>query len=357
MKILRGMVRLIGRFIVFVIVSVVLLTALFATTYLYVTWPIEHENVEMTINAGTSVRKISDTLEEKKIIKCASCFRAYIALMGYGSRLRAGDYEFESGLTASDVVGKLLKGDFRTFKVTVVEGWTVNQIADYIRTLPFLENYQLAEEFRALAKDQEFIRSVDIGWETPTLEGYFFPSTYEIYKIKDARKLAYLMANEFKRRFSDVIKEKSAQVGLTPHQVVTIASIIEKETGAPEERPLIASVFYNRLKNGMLLQSDPTTIYGIENFDGNLRKQDLANPHRYNTYVHPGLPPGPIANPGEASIMAALNPAKSDYLYFVSRNDGTHVFSNSLSEHNRLVWEYQKSGNHRNAADNGGGVQ
>jgi UPF0755 protein len=349
-----GAVRKIGRFfgrlLVTAIILFVFVTAGFVAVYLYVKWPVEHPTVEMRINPGASVRGISDVLDENGIIKCAPCFRIYITIMGYSAKLRAGDYAFESGLSASGVVQKLLTGDFKTYRVTVVEGWRADQIADHLKTLAFVEGDDLAEQFRLLVKDPQFIKENDVGWEVDSLEGYLFPSTYEVYKLKDPKQLAQVMVGEFKERFSEDIKKRSGELGLTPQQVVTLASIVEKETGKPEERPLIASVFYNRLKKGMLLQSDPTIIYGIENFDGNLRKRDLTNPHKYNTYVHPGLPPGPIANPGEASIRAVLNPAKSDYLFFVSKNDGSHIFAQTLSEHNKNVWEYQKSGRHKPVA-------
>lgn len=330
-----------GRMIMLVVFFAIIIVAAFAATFFYINWPVEHPTVELRIDGGTSVRKISELLEEKGVIKCASCFRIYITATGNGSKLRAGDYEFESGLTASDVITKLLTGDFKTYKVTFVEGWTVDQMADYLRSLQFIENENFADEFVNLTKDKDFIDTLNISWETPTLEGYLFPSTYEVYKLREPEKLIKLMVGEFKRRFADKIKRKSDQLGLKPHQIVIMSSIVEKETGASGERPLVASVFYNRLERGMLLQSDPTTIYGIKDFDGNLTKRDLANPHKYNTYVHPGLPPGPIANAGEASIKATLNPEDTEYFYFVSKNNGSHVFSKNLSEHNKNVWEYQ----------------
>lgn len=342
MGICRKIFGFFGRLIIVIAFLIILLIAGLATTYFYIKWPVEHPDVEMTINAGTSVRRISDVLEQKGVVKCAPCFRLYITVMGNASKLRAGDYEFESGLSASEVITKLLTGDFKTYKITFVEGWTVDQMAEYLKTIPFIEGTDFAEKFAQLTKDKEFIENLNIGWETPTLEGYLFPSTYQVYKLKEPEKLIFLMVNEFKRRFADDIEEKSSKFDMSPHEVVVMSSIVEKETGSPEERKLVASVFHNRLKKGMLLQSDPTTIYGLEDFDGNLRKRDLSNPHKYNTYVHPGLPPGPIANAGGASMKATMDPAETDYLFFVSKNNGTHVFTNNLSEHNRNVWEYQK---------------
>lgn len=323
---------------------VVIAAVVFAAAYLYAHWPIPHPRAEMTINPGTSVRSIAKMLEGAGVIRCEFCFRAYVAARGYASKLRAGDYEFDSGLTVEHILQKLLKGDFKTYQITIPEGWMVGQIADYLKTLSFVVDQDPAGQFMKFAEDADFIRSLDIGWEVSNLEGYLFPSTYEVYKLKDVEKLAFLMGSEFKRKFSEDIRKKSKELGLTPEQVVTMASIIERETSKPEEKPLIASVFYNRLKKGMILQSDPTVIYGLKDFNGNLTKGDMANRHNYNTYVHPGLPPGPICNPGEEAIKAALNPAKTNYMFFVSKNDGTHQFSETFAEHQNAVRKYQLSG-------------
>lgn len=329
------------RFFGFIVFLAVIAAALCISLYVYMHWPVEHPDVDITIDPGTSVIKISKVLEEKGVIKCRMCFRAYIGLAGYSSRLRAGDYQFVSGLTMSEVVTKLLKGDFKRYTLTIPEGWIIKQIADYLKTLPFIVNPDFASDFVNLTNNADYIRGLNIGWDVAGLEGYLFPSTYEVYKLKDAKTLVSLMVGEFKKRFTDPIGIKSGNLNLSPREVVIMASIIERETARPEERSLVASVFYNRLKKGMLIQSDPTVIYGLDNFDGNLRENDLANNHPYNTYVHPGLPPGPICNPGEASIMAALEPAATNYLYFVSRNDGTHKFSETYPEHQAAVLEYQ----------------
>ncbi len=315
--------------------------ALYAAVYLYVRWPIEHPLVEMTITPGRSVTDISEELENKKVIICSPCFRAYIGLLGCSSKLRAGDYTFESGLTAQDVVDKLLKGDFMTYRFTIPEGWTLKEIAADVKKLPFVKGDAVEETFNELGSDKTFIEELGIGWSVDNLEGYLFPSTYDVYKMQGPKNIIERMVGEFKKQFSDPIIEKSKQVDLTPAEIVTLASIIEKESSLPEERPLVASVFYNRLEKGMLIQSDPTVIYGLKDFDGNIRKKDLSDPHPYNTYVHAGLPPGPICNPGSGSIKATLNPATTDYYFFVSKNDGSHYFSKDYSEHQKAVYKYQ----------------
>ncbi|MBI4126151.1 MAG: endolytic transglycosylase MltG, partial [Deltaproteobacteria bacterium] len=168
-----------------------------------------------------------------------------------------------------------------------------------------------------------------------------FPDTYRVTLARTAEDILHQLVARFHEVWTPAYDERATALGLSVHQVMTLASIVEKETGAAHERPLIASVFLNRLKQGMPLQSDPTVIYGLPHFDGNLRKEDLSHPHHYNTYVHPGLPPGPIASPGKASIEAVLNPAETSYLYFVAKGDGTHEFTSSLSDHLRAVMRYQ----------------
>ena len=338
------MLKFIKRlFIMFFLLLLVIGAGVFAAYY-YLHKPLIHPSLDMTIEPGTSVEKISGELEAGGVIKCASCFRIYLGLMGYAPRLRAGDYRFESGLTPDLVTKMLLKGDFRTYKITIVEGWTVKQIADYLKTLPFVVNEDLVPDFLRLTEDKTFIKSQDIGWDIPVLEGYLLPETYKVYKLSDPGKLITTMTGHFKELFREEMLKKSGTLGISPEEIMTLASIIEKETGVESERPLVASVFYNRLKKGMLLQSDPTIIYGLKDYNGNIRKSDILNPHKYNTYVHPGLPPHPICNPGKASIKAALNPAKTDYLFFVSKNDGTHIFTTNLQDHNRAVLKYQKRG-------------
>lgn len=191
-----------------------------------------------------------------------------------------------------------------------------------------------------LADDPEFLLAA--GVPGPQLEGYLFPDTYRFAPGTDVREVLTTMVRHFHDRFDAERHRRAAERGLSVNEVLTLASIIEKETGKPEERALIAAVFTNRLRIGMPLQSDPTVIYGLPAFDGDLTRADLAHPSPYNTYVVGGLPPGPIANPGLAAIDAALAPAASPALYFVSRNDGSHAFSTTLAEHNRAVGRYQR---------------
>jgi UPF0755 protein len=331
------MKRILGTFLILAIFA-----ALIAAGYLFAfsRTPYGDHYREIHIPRGTPLLEILTTLEKEEIISNSDLFRLYLMIQGISSKVRAGDYEFQPKMTPRQIARKLLEGDFKIYHFTIPEGWTMSQIADY------LERKQLTkrDEFLSWCYNAEWIRS--LGIETDSLEGYLFPSTYETYYPEKPQSLIKLMVTTFQANFTDEMRSRAKQLGLTPHEVVTLASIVEKETGHPEERPLIASVFDNRLRQKIPLQSDPTVIYGIKDFDGNLTRRDLESFTPYNTYVIPGLPPGPIANPGKAALLAVLYPADTDYLYFVSKNNGSHVFSKTLKEHNRSVYKYQiKRGN------------
>jgi UPF0755 protein len=268
----------------------------------------------VVIHAGAGLRMIARSLREEDVIASELGFVALALVNRAESRLRAGEYEFTEAETPWRVLERLKSGDVIRYKVTLVEGWTVTRISKAIGSLGIASPDRLL----TLARDAAFARS--LGLPRETLEGYCFPDTYALTGDLSPRAIWNLLVSRF------------------------LASIVEKETGLPEERPLIAAVFLNRLKRGMRLQSDPTVIYGLSGFDGNLTRAHLEMPTPYNTYTGDGLPPGPIANPGRASLHAVLNAAPVDYLYFVSRNDGSHQFSRTLQEHNRAVRAYQQSG-------------
>jgi UPF0755 protein len=198
-----------------------------------------------------------------------------------------------------------------------------------------------AATFTALTRDAAFAHS--LGVSADGLEGYLFPDTYLFSPLDTPRNVLGMFVGRFHQMFTADLEAEAHRAGFTVHQIVTLASVIEKETGREDERPLVSAVFRNRLRQGMPLQADPTVIYGIENFDGKLTRKDLETPTPYNTYTEPGLPPGPIANPGRSSLLAALRPADVPYLYFVARDDGSHEFNSSLADHNRAVNRYQRS--------------
>lgn len=325
----------------FIIIDAVIFTAIIGGTlaYLSLKSPVVHETALLTIQRGTPLMMIAEQLSRAGVIKNPFIFAGYARFKGIDKKIKAGEYEFESGLSAFQILRKLARGECKLYKITLIEGWTLEQMADYLAAQPFAPS-AFKENFLVMARDPFFTKS--LGIDTGTAEGFLFPSTYFIERPKGAEPVVARLCSEFQKVWTPEFDRRAQELGMNKDQVVTLASIVEKETGAESERPLIASVFYNRLKMNMPLQSDPTTIYGLKDFDGNLRRSDLSNSHSYNTYIHRGLPPGPIANPGLASIKAALWPAQSDYLYFVSRNNGTHQFSRTLGEHNKAVGQFQK---------------
>jgi UPF0755 protein len=293
------------------------------------------KKIEVTIPEGASVPQIGKILEQAGIIRSAEAFRYLVSYKKVGPKLKAGEQVLDAGQNTAEVINTLIRGNFKTYPITIPEGLTMAQIADLMQD----KGLATRSEFLKLCNDQAFIQS--LGLDVPNLEGYLFPETYNFTRGTTPRDIVKEMVKMFLRVWS---RYETAAEGnkLNRHQIVTMASIVEKETGAPEERPMIAAVFLNRLDKGMRLETDPTVIYGIKDFDGNLTKKHLQTPTPYNTYVIEGLPPGPIANPGEDSIRAVLSPARVDYLYFVSKNDGTHQFSKTLKEHNNAVNKYQR---------------
>ncbi|MDO8494757.1 MAG: endolytic transglycosylase MltG [Deltaproteobacteria bacterium] len=293
----------------------------------------------INIEKGMSLRQISHVLEEQRIVSNGWFFLLYAHLRGKGESIKAGEYDFSETSSPRQVLKRLVKGLVRTYPIQIVEGWSLTEIARSITATGPNRDPTFIAEFSKLTRDKNFITS--LGLSVNSLEGYLFPDTYNFNRQETPRDYLRTFVEEFKRNYSALLDEEKPKTFLNQHQIVTLASIIEKETGKEEERPIVASVFYNRLKIGMPLQSDPTIIYGLKNFDGNIRKKDILNPHPYNTYVHRGIPPGPIASPGKNSLRAALFPATTTYLYFVSRNDGTHHFSSTGAEHVKAVQKYQ----------------
>lgn len=329
------------RFVSVVVIAAVLLGGVLAANlWIFVITPSGlNEAKTVVIERGMRVDEILDTLQNNGVIGSAAFFRAYVLLKGNASKIRAGEYVFQPRVTPAQVLDQLMKGDFATRRVTIPEGWNIREIARN------LAKSQLVDPDRFVAKTQDTSLILSLGLPVTSLEGYLFPDTYEIYRPKDEeeviRKLVGRFQEVYAKEFEARAKEVGQETGMTQNDVVTLASIVEKETGDADERPLIASVFLNRLKIGMPLATDPAVIYGIPDFDGNLTKQHLTTPGPYNTYLNPGLPPTPISSPGAASLRAVLYPAQSDYLYFVSKNDGTHHFSRTEEEHNAAVRRFQ----------------
>jgi len=256
--------------------------------------------------------------------------------VGGGRNIKAGEYHLNTHMSPLSVLDILRKGRIITHAVTIPEGFTRKQIAEALAQKGLVSK----KEFLRFTADPEVVKNYGIS--ASTLEGYLYPDTYHFARNLTAKAIVEVMVKRFREAF-DPLRERAAELGIDVEEVVTLASIVEKETGLADERPLIASVFLNRLRKGIRLASDPTVIYGIRDFNGNLTRDDLMTRTPYNTYMIKGLPAGPIANPGIASIRAVLYPAETDYLYFVSKNDGSHYFSKTLSEHNQAVRKYQRS--------------
>ncbi|MDR0622327.1 MAG: endolytic transglycosylase MltG [Deltaproteobacteria bacterium] len=296
--------------------------------------------VLVTIPAGATNAQTADLLVDAGVIKSADAFMWAVRIRSKIKKpvnVKAGEQILDPSLSVWENISILEKGNFKFYPFTVPEGWSMRDIARSIETA----GLGRATEFMALCRDKSFITT--LGFSANSLEGYLFPETYSFPKGTPLKTIIKTMTDHFKKVW-EKYDAVAATKGLSLNEVVTMASIVEKETGAGEERPMIASVFFNRLKRKMRLQTDPTVIYGLPNFNGNLTRADLETKHEYNTYVIAGLPPGPIANPGEEAIKAVLNPSPGKYLYFVSKNDGTHHFSETLAEHNRMVNRYQRGG-------------
>jgi len=292
-------------------------------------------NQVVIIMEGLSMKHVAEELERREILAGKTLFILWARVMGYGRKIKAGEYELSAGMTPIQILDKLTKGRIMTHPVTLPEGLTRMQIADLLSEKGLVGR----RAFLSLTEDAGIIKKY--GLSGRNLEGFLYPDTYQFARGLSPGTVIDVMI----RRFLELVaplEEVLKQSGMSLEQVITLASIVEKETGLAMERPLIASVFLNRLKRGMRLESDPTVIYGLSAFNGNLTRKDLRRLTPYNTYMIRGLPPGPIANPGIAAIKAVLYPAQTKYLYFVSKNDGSHHFSRTFTEHNRAVNYYQK---------------
>ena len=296
------------------------------------------ESVVVNIEPGTSSVEIADALDQAGVIQSRWLFLAVRALR-LRSVLMAGEYRFSRPLTIWQVFDKIEHGRVQYHRLTIPEGLTRFEIADLLAG----EGLAAREDFLAVADRADWVR--DLAPRAENLEGFLFPDTYYFTRGIPAREFAEMMVDQFRRVFRDVVPERPD--GWSSQDIVTLASLIEKETGARSERGVVSSVFHNRLRENILLQCDPTVVYGLllENrFRGTIYRSDLRDPHPYNTYVHPGLPPGPIANPGRASLEAAVRPDETDYLFFVAHpaQYGRHVFSKTVQAHNRAVAEYRR---------------
>jgi UPF0755 protein len=289
-----------------------------------------------TVERGWGMSRVARALEDAGLVRSAPATEWYARASGLADQIKAGEYDLSPSWSVRTIVDRIALGRIKTYRVVIPEGLRASEIATRLEDAGLVD----AAAFLKVAMDRGFAHS--LGIEGESLEGYLFPETYHLPGNLSPEVVAQILVNQFQRTWQEIDPEARRR-SMSIHDVVTLASIVEKETGAPEERPVIAAVFHNRLRKGMRLETDPSVIYGIPDFDGNLKKShllDRSNP--YNTYQLAGLPPGPIASPGIDALRAVVEPASSDYLYFVSRNDGTHHFSRGYREHQNAVNRYQK---------------
>jgi UPF0755 protein len=299
--------------------------------------PQEHPPSKIVvIPDGATFQQVAALLERERLIKSRSAFVLFGKSHSADRKIHAGEYELNASMVPAEILSKLMLGQVVLHPITIPEGLTISQIADVMAQ----HGISNRDEFVRVMNDKALIAA--LGIKADTLEGYLYPDTYKFAREVKPKEVVVTMVDHLRQVFNADLQARAQELKMTLHEVLTLASLIEKETGSGDERPEISAVFHNRLKKRIPLQSDPTVIYGLPNFDGNLRKKDLSSPSAYNTYRWAGLPPGPIANPGVQAIRAALYPSTSRALYFVSRNDGTHHFSVTLAEHNEAVEKYQK---------------
>ncbi|MBD3413579.1 MAG: endolytic transglycosylase MltG [Candidatus Aminicenantes bacterium] len=290
------------------------------------------------VEKGSSVSSIARKLKNENIIKKKWPFLLAYKLFYSPQNLIAGEYRFHCSVSAKQALKKIINGEIILHPVTIPEGLTLKETADLLSQKYSMNKQKLIHQ----SQNTQLISSFDS--EAEDLEGYLFPETYHLPKNTSEKEMISIMVSQFKAAFNQKWKQRAQDIDMTIREVVTLASLIEEETSVSEEKSLVSSVFHNRLNLGMKLDCDPTIIYALkkkEQYEGRLRNKDLQLNSPYNTYLYSGLPPSPISNPGKKSIRAALYPSKSSYLYFVSKNDGTHQFSSTFKEHQKAVIKYQ----------------
>jgi len=328
-----------GKFIARVF-SLGLLLAIIAGTfvgYVLLRGGADGEAKEVLIPRGASLGVVAQILSDQQIIEHPEYFKYLLTLTQGSKRVRAGEFRFRTHSRMIDALNTLYREEPIVHSVTLPEGWTARQYAEILSKAGLVD----AKRFTQIALSPE--SAAKYSFQAPTLEGFLFPDTYAFSKVDGEEKIIETMVRRFKQKFVGDFAAEMKNKGWSLERLVTLASIIEKETGVGGERAQVSSVFHNRMKKRMRLQSDPTTIYGIANFNGNLTRADLQRHSPYNTYTIPELPPGAISNPGMDSLVAALRPATTPYLYFVGNNQGEHVFSETYQQHARYVNELQKN--------------
>jgi UPF0755 protein len=291
---------------------------------------------EIQVTEGMSFKAIAGELKNEGIIRYRAYFEIIGRLQGLSRKVRVGYYGLSTNMSLWEVLNRLRKGSIIEYEVVIPEGYNLYQIGWTLSGTPLIsEPY----EFIDLVKNKAYVHS--LGIEADTLEGYLFPDTYYLPKGIKLEDIPKKMVQRYRAMFSEDKRNRAKELGFTEQQIITLASIVEKEAKVPSERKIIAAVYYNRLKKGMKLQADPTTVYGTKAWVTKVTREDLKRRSPYNTYLHKGLPPGPIANPGEGAILAALYPDHVDYLFFVAQGDGSHYFSKDFNAHEKAIGRYR----------------
>jgi UPF0755 protein len=293
---------------------------------------------EVQITDGMSFKAIAATLQKEGVIRYRGYFEIIGRIEGISRKVRVGYYGLSTNMSLWEVLDALRKGKIIEYEVVIPEGYNLYQIAWTLSGTPLVSDPQ---DFIRLVKNKEYAHS--LGIDADSLEGYLFPDTYYFPKGIKLEDIPLRMVQRYRAVFVDSYRNRARELGFTEHQIVTLASIVEKEAKVSSERKLISAVYHNRLKMGMKLQADPTAVYGTKAWVTNVTSQDLRRKSPYNTYLHKGLPPGPIANPGEGSILATLYPDNADYLFFVAQGDGSHFFSRDFDSHEKAIGRYRSN--------------
>ena len=315
--------------------ALLLLFLIYAAVELFIPLPFGNKPIEFEIKRGATFKQVVNSLSERRLVRDRWVVYVLGRATGVDRRIKAGYYSLWGSMTPWQIFSAIRGGKIIEYEITVVPGDSLREIEAKFTSLQITDG----EEFQRLCTDREFLDSLDV--DAPSLEGYLFPDTYRFPKGLEAQDILIIMVNRLREQFDDQMMARQMEIDIPEREVLTMASIVEKEAITDKERPIIAGVYYNRLKKRMLLQADPTAIYGVKGSREKITRDDLLRRTPYNTYVIKGLPPGPIASPGLRSIQAALNPADVPYLYFVSNNDGTHNFSATLSNHESAVKAYR----------------
>jgi UPF0755 protein len=321
------------------LIIISILVAIYVSADLLTPIPIGDKTIEIDIPKGSTFKQAVEILSKDGLIRNKTLFLIIGRMSGLERKIRAGYYSIQGSMSPLTILRMLRRGQIIEYEVVIVEGDSLSEIGAKLAGKGIIKK----EDFRKLSADKGFLSLYDI--KAPSIEGYLFPDTYKIPKGTDPKEAIGVMINRMREEYSDELRVRASEIGLSEREVLTLASIIEKEAKVDRERPLISAVYHNRLRKGILLQADPTCIYGIEGFRRDIKEKDLKRKTPYNTYIIKGLPPGPIASPGIKSIKAALYPADVPYLFFVSNNDDTHRFSVTAREHQIAVEIYRKKKN------------